>query len=484
MHSNPDFWASDESYVDFPRDRFLEYTEENIKDEFRTLNEETINKLKDIPVLFATEEEKSDTKIGSIVNIEIFSKSLRIYFKFHKKPPLFKGVLENPTLNIDKNTNEMYRTHWAIKQASFFDFYAARQKTLEGKLDELKGDLDADFSNKINVVTLFAYNGSGKTRISKHFQEQYNDKVLCYNAFVEDYFSWNNEASILSINTKSWAFKVIKEQELSGRIIDNFKDIIDSKLEPDIDYESGNIHFKISTGDSQSRDNVKISRGEESIFKFSVFLAIVGNAIDMLDESEDTRSTDRYNHIKYIIIDDPVSSIDDSKIISTALKVIGLIKKSKNKFNFLITTHHPLFFNVFFTKSKKMDFWNKKNYILAKSNDLFELKKQGNESPFAYHHLIISELKEAINHGSLKKYHFNLFRALLEKFSNFLGYDHWKKCLVGIKIQESFEKVIDHYSHDRLSEMEYNNLIEKETQTFKETFYSFCKKYRLGEDNA
>jgi hypothetical protein len=54
--------------------------------------------------------------------------------------------------------------------------------------------------------------------------------------------------------------------------------------------------------------------------------------------------------MKYIIIDFPVLSMDDTRIITVTLKVAEIILDSKYKFNYLITIHHPLFFNVLFHK--------------------------------------------------------------------------------------------------------------------------------------
>lgn len=354
-------------------------------------------------------------------------------------------------------------------------------KKIEGVLKRIKNDLDSVNSEKpdnINIITLYGYNGSGKTRLSKSFVEKYNDKVLCYNAFLEDFFSWDNKSSILKIETNSWVFELIEKQELDGKISDNFKDFTNSKIEPKIDFQTGDVYFNLPTGDEDSRNNIKISRGEESIFIWSVFYTIVKAAIDMLDE--ELRSEHIFDNIKYIIIDDPVSSMDDSRIITVALKIINLIYDSKKKFSFLVTTHHPLFFNVLFNKKDKN--WNKKHYILNKINTGFHLKNQGNESPFAYHHLIMENIKTAANSQDLKKHHFNLFRALLEKTANFLGYKHWKDCLIGIEVEDDFIKIIDHYSHDRLSDLEYNDLIEKETETFKEVYKYFIKKYYWKED--
>jgi len=50
---------------------------------------------------------------------------------------------------------------------------------------------------KIHNIVLFAYNGTGKTRLSMHFKDQGKTNsppdTLYYNAFTEDLFYWNND---------------------------------------------------------------------------------------------------------------------------------------------------------------------------------------------------------------------------------------------------------------------------------------------------
>ena len=58
-------------------------------------------------------------------------------------------------------------------------------------------------------------------------------------------------------------------------------------------------------------DYIKISRGEENIFIWCLFLAIAELAID--DDGNGP-----YNWVKFIYVDDPISSLDDNNVIGVA----------------------------------------------------------------------------------------------------------------------------------------------------------------------
>ena len=75
MHHDPYFWSGDREYVDFPKDRFLEHTNQDIKEKFQNLDETTTSKLLKLPTLFAVEQESADTRIGKVTKIEETPKS-------------------------------------------------------------------------------------------------------------------------------------------------------------------------------------------------------------------------------------------------------------------------------------------------------------------------------------------------------------------------------------------------------------------------
>jgi len=370
-------------------------------------------------------------------------------------------------------------------------------------IEDLKKHLEERFdsTDKAKVSVIYASNTSGKTRLSKLFCEE-NTSVLCYNAFLEDLFHWDNESLILKLD-KSDIGKLILDEGLDVEIRNNFMNLLGSKIEPNIDISSGNITFNIPMGRlSNSEDNsgsleavnktenIKISKGEESLFIWALFYTILNFVVDTLIEDKSNRSTDIFDNTKYIVIDDPVSSMDDIRIVTIALSLLDVIKKIidnqdklENKLKILITTHHTLFFNVM--HGKDCGGWKQEDYTLSKLNNEYVLNPQKCGSPFAYHHVLISELKHAITTDSLEKYHFNLFRCLLEKTANFLGYTgHWSIMLDDNDDKKEIVKLLDHYSHGQLSEFESSIIERKDKELFINAFNSFVRKYKWNYDET
>ena len=105
---------------------------------------------------------------------------------------------------------------------------------------------------KAKLRILFACNTSGKTRLATAFQEESQEteveedkkeQVLCYNAFFEDYFHWDNENLVLLLDKNSWVSQLIEDEGLEPDIEDNFKKLTSSKVEPEFEFDKGNYKF-------------------------------------------------------------------------------------------------------------------------------------------------------------------------------------------------------------------------------------------------
>lgn len=355
-------------------------------------------------------------------------------------------------------------------------------KSINTLYNAVKNYLDS-VNDKNNASIIFSFNGTGKTRLSNNFSDlnanQEFLKVLSYNVFFEDYFSWNNDNLILNL-TDSWIKDLILKQELQFEIINNFQTILNTKLEPNFDdLKNGNIFFNILTGDDNTQDNIKISRGEESMFIWIIFYTVLETAINSLNSNKENRPTDFFNSLEYIIIDDPVSSLDDTRLVTLAVSLIDLVGnyKGDKKLKFLITTHHALFYNIFYS-SFKFENFKRITQILSKENYKFKLESI-KDAPFSYHHDIILKIQNAIDKNKLEKFHFNLFRTLLEKTSSFIGFKKWEEC-INIDQKTQIVKLLNSFSHDKLIDLEYKKLKNEYKYLFEKAFKQFIKDYKFN----
>lgn len=345
-------------------------------------------------------------------------------------------------------------------------------------------------SNK-KVTLLYALNAIGKTRLSMEFKNLVNKykedeiikHVIYYNAFTEDLFYWDNDLENdsdrkLKINKNSSFIRMIEEQGKEKQIAQKFQEFTSSKIEPHINTSTGEITFSLPTGDKEAVDNIKISKGEESIFIWAVFFVLMGTIIAELniDEISD-RSTDEFNAIQYIFIDDPISSLDDNHAIDIALALKETMNSSENEnLHFIMSTHHALFYNVLHTELKKAQ----KLWLSRDGNKYILTELDKNKTPFGYHLLLKKEIKRAIANNMVKRYHFNLMRNLLEKTAHFLGYDSWKD-LINEDDKDAYVKRINLYSHSNHSVLEAKILEPHEKQFLKRIFEKFLKEYKWKE---
>lgn len=338
------------------------------------------------------------------------------------------------------------------------------------------------------VQLIYAFNGTGKTRLSKEFKEliapksevEENEepiKILYYNAFTEDLFYWdNNIEPKLNIQPNTFTDWILSNQG-DVKIISNFQRYTNDKLTPkftekDVIYNGQktgkktypNITFSFTRGDETGLENIKISKGEESNFIWSIFYTLIEEVISELNKPElEYDDTNPFHDLEYVFIDDPVSSLDENHLIELAVDLAYLIKLNKSKINFIITTHNPLFYNVLFnelnSKDKDMGYKPKleKYRLEIKEDATYELIEQPNDAPSSYHLFLKSELENVAKSGQINKYHFNYIRNILEKTSSFFGYSSWGDLLpksFDEKGNNLYARVINLYSHSKLSSEE------------------------------
>lgn len=336
--------------------------------------------------------------------------------------------------------------------------------------------------NNKKIQLIYAFNGNGKTRLSREFRLLVSPKtdidtdetglaskkIIYYNAFTEDLFYWDNDLENdvdlkLKIHQNFFTEWILKEQGQDRNVISYFQNYTNQALTPKFNADFSEVTFSFEQGNSDSLNNIKISKGEESSFVWSIFYSLLDQVIDVLNISDPSeRETDKLNQLEYVFIDDPVTSLDDNHLIQLAVDLAQLIKKSEPGLKFVITTHNPIFYNVLHNE------FNKKTcYMLERQEDgTFKLQERRGDSnkSFSYHLHLKKTIEEAIENNQVQRYHFTLLRNLYEKTASFLGFPKWSELLPDNK-ESYYNRIIQFTSHSTLADESVAEPSPQEKQT-------------------
>ncbi|QBG48781.1 anticodon nuclease [Verrucomicrobia bacterium S94] len=372
------------------------------------------------------------------------------------------------------------------------------------------------------VQLIYAFNGSGKTRLSREFKElvspksaaetdndeDHKSKILYYNAFTEDLYYWDNDLEKdtkrkLKIQPNAYTFWILQDQGLDQNIIAYFQLHTGNKLTPHFNQEyttqdqQGNqimvkafseVTFSYERGNEEPREYVKISKGEESVFIWSIFYNLIEQVIGILNIPEESeRDTDSYNELQYVFIDDPVSSLDDNHLIELTVNIAELIKSSESGLKFIITTHNPLFYNVLYNELGLKKGTKKEGcYLLESLEDgtfNLEVKYGDSNKSFSYHLYLKETIKAAIEANKVERYHFTLLRNLYEKTASFLGYPRWSELLPDDK-ETYYRRVVQFANHNTLSNEAVAQPSDPEKNTVGVLFNHLIENYSYWQEES
>lgn len=356
--------------------------------------------------------------------------------------------------------------------------------------DDLNGG-DQDF------LLLYAYNGTGKTRLSMAFKDAGKRKnkgqpdTIYFNAFTEDLFSWDNDLEkdserCLHINTDSQFFKGLKELTLDERVGHYLARYADFLF--DINYDEWTVSFR--KGEAR---HIKVSRGEENIFIWCVFMAICERVID---------GAQSYQWVKYIYIDDPITSLDDNNAIAVASDLAKLLHKAKNRtirellktngpedddatevqvaapIKAVVSSHHALFFNVV-CNELKID-KHKKYFLHRPDRGTAYTLRATDETPFFHHVAMLAELQKAVDSDKLFTFHFNILRSILEKTATFFGRDDFSACIHGLEDSELFARALNLLSHGKYDIYQPMEMVDDNKKLFRQILDAFLSRYEFS----
>jgi hypothetical protein len=358
-------------------------------------------------------------------------------------------------------------------------------KTLARKLRDVLGGVD--------LILLYAYNRTGKTRLSMEFKDTGKRKnsgradTLYFNAFTEDLFTWENdleEDSVrhLKINSNSVFFDGLKDLALDETIAVYLGSYAD--FEFDIDYDLWKVSFSKGT-----EENIKISRGEQNIFVWCLFMAICERMID---------GHVSYQSNKYLYIDDPISSLDDNNAIAVACDLAKLLRRvasrtdengAPNPIKVVFSSHHSLFFNVMCneigrSKVNEPKVTHKRYFLHRPSGDGVYTLRSTDDTPFFHHVASLAELERAAdpNSGVLYTFHFNALRSILEKTASFFGHQDISFCLKALNNANDealYNRAMNLLSHGRYAIQEPTVMGDDNKELFRRILRDFLTAFQF-----
>ena len=351
-------------------------------------------------------------------------------------------------------------------------------KTIEDIASELRDDAAA-------VQLLYAFNSVGKTRLSVAYknatkEEDGTHTGIYYNAYSEDLFVWNNDIENGEANIRL----TVLPSSLS-RLHADFNELdIHAKLKPyrasfdfrfvmHPDPEMGIESISFFPAGTQPGDvpPMKISRGEERVFVWCFFLAMM----------EVEGWAERQSH--HILIDDPVSSLDDHNIFVTASTLYDLIEKHFGDRNIIIATHHVGMFSILFDwlmKGEKSDRYKPgtKASILSSKHGEVSLETHRSDV-FLYHLRVLQLLEQARQEDNVRAYHLALLRQVLESVSSFLGVGRLSYALecIGFEDAEEIARIVNVLAHKNVYYYETDLLVPDSLALFDEIYEKLNTRY-------
>lgn len=366
-------------------------------------------------------------------------------------------------------------------------------KNLRTLVKRLRDDLNNP-TKLTQLVLVYAYNRTGKTRLSMEFKNEGkrknggNSDTLYFNAYTEDLFIWENDLDgdsfrHLQLNPDSKFFNGLKDLALDETIAGYLSRY--AEFDFDIDYKNWRVSFH-----KDGADNIKISRGEQNIFIWCLFMAICERMLD---------GHVSYQSNKYLYIDDPISSLDDNNAISVACDLAELLRRAASRkdengiaapIKVIFSSHHALFFNVMCNeigraKEDQPRVIHKRYFLHRPNGEGVYTLRATDDTPFFHHVATLAELKLASdpNKGTLYTFHFNALRSIMEKTASFFGHSDISFCLKALNNEDDkalYNRALNLLSHGKYAIHDPTEMGEDNKDLFRRILDDFVTEFKFS----
>ncbi len=305
---------------------------------------------------------------------------------------------------------------------------------------------------------------------------------IYYNAYSEDLFVWKNDIEHDGADIRL----AVLPSRLSRLHADLNENVIHAKLKA---YRPGfDFRFSMHQDAEQGIESIsffpmgrqpgdvppmKISRGEERVFVWCFFLAMM-EVEGWADEQT-----------RHMFIDDPVSSLDDHNIFVTASMLHELIEEHFGERKIIIATHHVGLFSILFDwlmKGDKSGKYRPKTRVSILSDRHGEVSLETHRGDvFLYHLRVIQVLEQARQENDVRAYHLALLRQVLESVSSFLGVGRIGYALerIGFENADEIARVVNALAHKNVYRYESDLLVPDSLALFDEILEKLNARYKF-----
>jgi len=258
-----DGWAPDRDSM--PQDRVFEYTHEAIVEQFKPGGTLDVDRVTSLPALFASESKgtgKQAARAGSITLARISTKNVSIEYSFYEAIlPIPNSSLEQLSRELDIDTWEFSRTHWAIKNVDLFKVILGTQlATLPSakvfKLENVERVDDTLLSVMMPFDPRFdnVYATIHTTAKAMGMQCLRADDIWKYDAIIQDVVSLINRSRVIVCDCTHRNANVFYEVGIAhtlGRDV-----ILITQSEADIPFDLRHLRYIVYLNNGEGREQL------------------------------------------------------------------------------------------------------------------------------------------------------------------------------------------------------------------------------------
>ncbi|MEO0514967.1 MAG: nucleotide-binding protein [Planctomycetota bacterium] len=172
--------------IQIPVSRYLEYTDSETQMRLRQLTGDAVHTIMQYPALFMYEGYAEGAFVGTITSIKQINRAYEVSFEpdyaIGVIPP---DVIETAALELDIDSFEFHRTHWAVKQGNLFEILnrhnarAAAIPTVQSP-PENQPPIDNSRFNQSQVFIVHGHDEHAKNDVKKYVESRGLEPVILH----------------------------------------------------------------------------------------------------------------------------------------------------------------------------------------------------------------------------------------------------------------------------------------------------------------